>query len=70
MTLSFKVMSMYLCLEDCSFLLWFGVSACFFNIVSTTRSTREVQVTNFAMKLVLVTTYRRGVFADERELLL
>ena len=26
--LSFKVMSMYLRLEDCSFLLWFGVSAC------------------------------------------
>ena len=29
MTLSFKVMSIYLRLEDCSFLLWFGVSACF-----------------------------------------
>ena len=29
MNLSLKVMSIYLRLEDCSFLLWFGVSACF-----------------------------------------
>ena len=29
MTLNFKAMSIHLRLEDCSFLLWFGVSACF-----------------------------------------
>ena len=29
MTLNFKVMSIHLLLEDCLFLLWFGVSGCF-----------------------------------------
>ena len=35
MTLNFKVMSIYLRLEDCSFLLWFGVSACFLTSLAT-----------------------------------
>ena len=34
------------------FVFWY--ISMFFNIVSTARSTREVQVTNVAMKLVLV----------------
>ena len=29
MTLNVKAMSIHLRLEDCLFLLWFGVSACF-----------------------------------------
>ena len=29
MTLSLKVMSIYLCLETVHFFLWFGVAACF-----------------------------------------
>ena len=34
MTLNFKVISIYLCLEDCPFLLWFGVSACFLTLLA------------------------------------
>ena len=49
-----------------SFVVW--CIRLFFNIVSTTRRTREVEVTNVAMKLVLVITYRRIAFADKREL--
>ena len=48
-----------------SFVVW--CINMFLNIVSTTRSTREVQVTNIAMKLVLVITYRRRAYADKRE---
>ena len=42
MTLSFKVMSIYLRLEDYSFLLWFGVSACFL----TSQAPPEAQETS------------------------
>ena len=38
----------------------------FFNIVSATKSTREVQVTYVPMKIVLVITYRWRAFADKR----
>ena len=34
MTLSFRVMSVHLRLEDYSFLLWFGVSVCFLTLLA------------------------------------